>query len=288
MKLIYLLLISYAALYSQDFEPEDFFPFHDGDIWEYYTRSSGIDRRELTRDSVSAEGHYLFYNDESLPRYLADSIYITSNPLATSILNKWKIYKLNADSGDTWINIEDSVESFRIFSIIKEIYMTILFDKITLVKKIDYYAQSYFDTTQIGGYVTTHYIAAGFGFIRQESEFSIDYSISGAKIDGEIFGTLTPIEKPKIIFPTHITLHQNYPNPFNLTTTIKTELSKNSDLEIGVINILGQIVAILANGNFKVGSHEFNFNASDLASGIYFYYLRSGNTLLQRKMSLIK
>jgi len=72
-------------------------------------------------------------------------------------------------------------------------------------------------------------------------------------------------------------LDQNYPNPFNPLTTIKYSVPKDENLKLTVYNTLGQEVAELVNKEVKAGNYEHEFNASDLASGVYFYQLRAGD-----------
>jgi len=83
-------------------------------------------------------------------------------------------------------------------------------------------------------------------------------------------------------------LFQNYPNPFNPTTTIRFALPVESRVKINIYNSLGQLVETLADKDMKAGYHEINFNASGLASGVYFYKLTSGNFVETRKMLLMK
>ncbi|MCB2210695.1 C10 family peptidase [bacterium] len=61
-----------------------------------------------------------------------------------------------------------------------------------------------------------------------------------------------------------------YPNPFNAATTITVNLPETSELSVTVYNIAGQQVAELANGSVSAGTHRFTFDASQLASGLYF------------------
>jgi hypothetical protein len=70
--------------------------------------------------------------------------------------------------------------------------------------------------------------------------------------------------------PTEFALSQNYPNPFNPTTTIRFDLPENSNVLLVVYDVLGRKVAELANGNHPAGYHSAIWNASDVASGIYF------------------
>ncbi len=88
--------------------------------------------------------------------------------------------------------------------------------------------------------------------------------------------------------PREFYLSQNYPNPFNPSTTIDFGLPKETQVRIAVYNILGQRVATLVDGTLKAGSHMINFNASRLASGVYFYVMQTGEKMFKGKMLLMK
>lgn len=75
-------------------------------------------------------------------------------------------------------------------------------------------------------------------------------------------------------------LEQNYPNPFNPSTKITFELAKSEKVKLAVYNLLGEQVAELVNGMMSASSHTITFNAQNLASGIYFYRLEAGSTVL--------
>ncbi|MCB0313223.1 MAG: T9SS type A sorting domain-containing protein, partial [Calditrichaeota bacterium] len=83
-------------------------------------------------------------------------------------------------------------------------------------------------------------------------------------------------------------LSQNYPNPFNPSTTIAYNLKQAADVTLEVFNVTGQKVATLANGRKPAGQYEVNFDAADIASGIYFYTLNANGQSLTRKMVLMK
>jgi hypothetical protein len=74
-----------------------------------------------------------------------------------------------------------------------------------------------------------------------------------------------------VIAPDVFALEQNYPNPFNPSTMIKFSLAADSKVSLTVFDVLGQEVANLISGNLAAGSHEVNFNASNVNSGVYFY-----------------
>jgi hypothetical protein len=106
--------------------------------------------------------------------------------------------------------------------------------------------------------------------------------------DVTLTGTNTSVND-KNITPVKFSLDQNYPNPFNPSTKIQYTLPENSFVSLKVYNTIGQEVAALVNGVVPAGSHEINFDASKLNSGVYFYTLKSGNNFVQtRKMILMK
>ena len=77
--------------------------------------------------------------------------------------------------------------------------------------------------------------------------------------------------------PKQFDLHQNYPNPFNPSTTIQYTLPHHSHVILTVFNTLGQQVATLVNADIDAGYHEVRFDASGLASGVYFYRMQAGS-----------
>jgi hypothetical protein len=83
-------------------------------------------------------------------------------------------------------------------------------------------------------------------------------------------------------------LKQNYPNPFNPTTKISYSVANKSDVSLKVYDVLGKEVATLVNTTKDAGNYEVNFNASDLASGLYIYKLTAGNFVSTKKMMLLK
>ena len=89
--------------------------------------------------------------------------------------------------------------------------------------------------------------------------------------------------------PKAFTLSSNYPNPFNPATTIEFTLREDGRAALKVYNIVGQLVAVLFDGEAEAGRiYTTTFDASRLASGIYFSVLQAGNQRLVRKMSLLK
>lgn len=83
-------------------------------------------------------------------------------------------------------------------------------------------------------------------------------------------------------------LGQNYPNPFNPSTKINFSLAEKSMVTLKVYDMLGREVAVLVNGEMPAGSHSANFNAANLATGMYVYTLKANNFTSTKKMMFIK
>ncbi len=88
--------------------------------------------------------------------------------------------------------------------------------------------------------------------------------------------------------PNQMELSQNYPNPFNPTTTIEYALPEPSNVTITVFDHLGREVASLVDKNQTIGFHTATFDATKLASGVYFYTIKAGSFTTTRKMLLLK
>ena len=89
--------------------------------------------------------------------------------------------------------------------------------------------------------------------------------------------------------PDAYSLFQNYPNPFNPNTKIRFELPNASNVTLKVYNVRGQLVEVLVNNEIvTAGLKEVNFNATNLASGIYFYTIQAGDFKATKKMMLLK
>jgi tetratricopeptide (TPR) repeat protein len=88
--------------------------------------------------------------------------------------------------------------------------------------------------------------------------------------------------------PKKFSVGHSYPNPFNPTTIIPISLPKSAHVHVTVYNVIGQLVATLANREFQAGTYDLRFNADQLASGVYFIRARLGEKLFTTRVTLIK
>ena len=88
--------------------------------------------------------------------------------------------------------------------------------------------------------------------------------------------------------PDKFSLGQNYPNPFNPVTNINFSIPKSGMVKLVIYDILGKQISVPVNENLRAGNYKVDFNASALASGVYFYRLESDGFTDIKKMMLVK
>ncbi len=81
---------------------------------------------------------------------------------------------------------------------------------------------------------------------------------------------------------------KNYPNPFSRSTTISYSLQQNSNIEVRLLDLLGNRVQLIESGNKTSGSHNIDFDASSIASGIYLLQLKTDSNTITRKLIITK
>ena len=88
--------------------------------------------------------------------------------------------------------------------------------------------------------------------------------------------------------PEKFTLFQNYPNPFNPSTNIRFDLPVRADVHLRIYDITGKNVATLVNEKLQAGMYSVDWNASNYASGVYFYQIETPEFNVTKKLALIK
>lgn len=108
-------------------------------------------------------------------------------------------------------------------------------------------------------------------------------------VDVEIsdyYGNLMNVNSAEKVLPTSYALLQNYPNPFNPSTDITIVLPEPSQYRLDIYNVAGQLVESF--GGYGVNEVTLTWNATDVASGIYFYKATAGQFTATKKMVLMK
>jgi aminopeptidase N len=106
-------------------------------------------------------------------------------------------------------------------------------------------------------------------------------------------GTVNGITTNNNEIPRKYALMQNYPNPFNPVTKINFDIPVKSNVDMKVYDLAGRLVALISTGTMEPGRYTADFDASNLASGIYYYVLRAesdskGEFKAVKKMVLVK
>ena len=115
-------------------------------------------------------------------------------------------------------------------------------------------------------------------------------AILGDGLEPERF---TVYEPPVIVIPEEFGLYQNYPNPFNPTTTITYDVPEETNVQIRIYDIRGQLVRVLTDENHAPGQYQIVWDARNeqglpVVTGLYIYTMRSGDFVETNKMILMK
>ena len=87
---------------------------------------------------------------------------------------------------------------------------------------------------------------------------------------------------------TEFRLHQNYPNPFYSSTTIRYQLLVSNNVELNIYNLTGQKITTLVSEQQIAEKYQYEWDASNLESGVYYYILTAGDFVQMKKLILIK
>jgi len=123
---------------------------------------------------------------------------------------------------------------------------------------------------------------------RDKSLFSGSYTYRLKQIDYDGSFAYSPEVEIEIAQPSVFVLGQNYPNPFNPSTKIQYSIPNDGNVSLKVYDILGKEVATLVNEYQQAGTFDVVFDGANLASGVYYYQLTSGELSDTKKLMLTK
>jgi hypothetical protein len=114
----------------------------------------------------------------------------------------------------------------------------------------------------------------------------LDYWYATYSLSSDI---ITQINEPrKINNVKEVILQQNYPNPFNPSTTISFSLPSEMFISLKIYDSIGRKVSTIVSGYLPSGTYKYQWNASHFSSGIYYYRLQYGSSLITKKLILLK
>ncbi len=271
---------------------QDFFPMHVGDMWQYmyYDMSDSTLKyinTKIVSDTLVGNKRFFKYitifpwkgmtnnyyrvGDISNTEYILDVNDFNDNgTLGEELL----VDSLEAEIGTQYISYYNPYSNE--VHVLNDTMWYVIDNDTLLVKEI-------FSMSKAIHYVDKFWI------VEILPEQAPPILLTGAIIDGVTYGTLVGVEdESNGTIPAKFRLSQNYPNPFNPTTKICYVLPKTMKVKLAVYNSLGQELKVLVDAMQEKGEYEITYNATNLASGIYYYRLVTSNKILTRKMMLLK
>ena len=282
---MFLFFIS-SLSYSQT--PENYFPHHEGDVWQYHSQFTGeliqtLYFDSLATDSISLNTYIYFHNVYGGSTTSSVGRLDTAGNYFDNTGQLW--YKFNADSGETWIVRDvDSIRTDTIIGQVFNVYYAFIFGIYTTVIAFK------FEIRLPSGYsywIGTDHFADGFGLVRQDIEPSDSYLLTGAIIDMAHYGVIVS-NKEEISTPQSIEILKNYPNPFNPTTNIEFNTSMYGFVSLKVYNMFGQEVSTITENMVLPGVHHAKWDGKEYPGGIYILRLCTAQGIQTRKMILLR
>lgn len=255
------------------------YPLHVGDYWEY---NNGF-TAEVVNDTVLSNGltyaHMVSTGvtppfSQLFQRQVGDSIFRFHH------FQDVPFYDFSLAPGDT-LTILDFSDTLDI--ILQWTGTVNIFGKQRRQWEFFLDVRHYFDEEE------THWITDSLGLTKWTDWFyAFSYTLQGAVINGDTFGVITAIEDHYLPGPSEFGLSQNYPNPFNANTQIRFVLPKANFVLLKIYDVLGEEVTTLLSDKLNPGNHVYNWDASELSSGIYYCHFLSGDFNEVKKMILMK
>ena len=283
-----------SSAYSQTKKDSSYFPLAIGNQWIYKFNEGPFFDTVTIVDTQRVNGkqyyafqkyggnRYIWFGKDTNRVYIIDTV---ANRLNTSNVSECMVYDFSVATGESWeLSLTNS-------AIVCEYA-----GKITLAKKND-------SIITIAGMFTNCYkfshtispckdagryeewFAAGIGSVAYSEE-----SLTGIRrwylLQSNI---LTEVVGPHYSHSiVEYNLWQNYPNPFNPLTSITYSIPIGSNVKIIIYNSLGEKIKTLVNEYKTSGNYTINFDASSFASGVYFYQLSVGTSIITKKMILLR
>jgi hypothetical protein len=184
------------------------------------------------------------------------------------------------DGGTNWTPKTNDIGNFRCLCGINSSTIWVVGDNSTIYKSTDGGSTWIKQLTNVNSnFYAVQFVDANNGWVVGDNGAILHTTSAGVVLVGD---------KPSAVLPARFELFQNYPNPFNPTTTISFNLPSAGFTALKIYDIVGREAATLLSQEMSVGGHSVRWNASALASGIYFYQLRSGNYISTKKLVLLK
>ena len=281
MNSIYKLIICITILFCEIvFGQISYAPIELGNIWVYEIYDGTLRRAEIVDSSVIIDSIKYYGVAFAYQKHYSDAIRLREDDFyvikvdssSHDSLNERRYYKRNAQLGDAWDDIYTITDTFPAYT----------FDTLVTGKLLN----------ENFGLVEWDYVwTEEFGQLSQfDWQGELQYYLKGCVINGRVYGDTTFIisgvndVNRGIIYK----LYDNYPNPFNSSTVIRFTIPESDYVLLEVYNSLGEKIKTLVNEFTNSGDHPIKFEAGNLASGVYLYFLRTSGFIGTKKMLLIR
>ncbi len=131
-------------------------------------------------------------------------------------------------------------------------------------------------------------LSAGTTYFYRVRAIIMSDTCSTSSYSNEAGVTTTAVKERESSVPTEFRLSQNFPNPFNPSTTIDYALPRASHVRLTILDLVGNEVTVLVNEKKAPGRHQAHWNASGVASGVYWCRVQAGEFVETRKMLLMR
>lgn len=276
--------------------------------------STQYELRMLTTYEVPNTNHKVYYITSAVSgvKYEKPAITIVQQNnniprkiLVTCTRNRNPRFNYSANSGSTWV-IDQLMGTS---SILTADYTTCNSDSLTSggqnvimgfvtddgdsvnVKQLTIPPTTTFSYYKRNSHVSTGFVAPSTAIYKSGSIKNAAFAYCGSGPVNVYYNAehlLTGIQPVNNTIPGKFLLNQNYPNPFNPVTNVEFSIPKSGIVKLVVFDALGKEVAQLVNGQYNAGTYKVDFNASGLASGVYFYKIETPGFSDIKKMMLIK
>ena len=150
-----------------------------------------------------------------------------------------------------------------------------------------------FDLADVGLSFANFIKLTDLGDIKSEGQWNGDFDLDAVVAVNSVSGQPTNVQHYKKTQPKSFIVHQNYPNPFNPSTMIEFSVERAARIEINIYNYTGQLIRTLVNQTYTPGRHGVQWNgkndhSQNVASGIYFYEIKTGNQRQVKHLSLLR
>jgi hypothetical protein len=257
-------------------------------IWE---DENGVRRKTTILDTtviINDKSYFMYEWDENMVSLFSflryselDSTYYIYSKNGIYPNTEAPYYKVGWEVGDTIDSYPDQAPG-EYLGWVERTYETNVFGMKMKVREItmDY----------IGILTSTSIWTDEIGMLYRDIDGWITDVLKGCVINGKVYGDTNYVTSVREDDVTEMKyeLYQNYPNPFNPITSIEYSIPLDSHVSLKVYDILGNEVATLVNESKLPGSYQVSFDASGLASGVYFYKLQTGSYSQSRKMIILK